>query len=255
MHNVILVQLRVVGALVLREVRATFGKSKLGYLWEILTPTISVGFLTLIFSGIGRKAPFGDSVALFFATGVLTLQFFKKTSSSLMNTFKANKSLLTHVIIKEIDTIIARLILIAATHILIMTIFYSGLMMLDLAKPPCYPEEMIYSFFSVMLFGLGFGTVNSVIISFWDSWSKVENILTRPLFFLSGIFYIPSNLPPEVIRILKWNPILHSIEWMRRGYYANYKSDILDIPYVIGLGVGLTFLGLLGERIYRKKRY
>lgn len=81
-----------------------------------------------------------------------------------------------------------------------------------------------------------------------------RKILTRPLFFLSGIFYVPSQLPPEAIAILKWNPVLHLVEWTRTGYYSNYGSVVLDKSYPLGIAILFILLGLLGERIYRKKR-
>ena len=58
-------QARVIMSLVLRETRATFGTSMFGYLWAIITPTVSVGILAFIFQKIGRQPPFGSSLALF----------------------------------------------------------------------------------------------------------------------------------------------------------------------------------------------
>ncbi|MEH6547542.1 MAG: ABC transporter permease, partial [Sneathiella sp.] len=184
----------------------------------------------------------------------LTLEYFTKLSRSLMTTFNANQALLTYPLIKEVDTLFARLILISATYILIMLLFYSGLMMLNLAEFPAQPVILLQAFCVTGLLGLGFGTLNAVIISMWDSWQQIEKILTRPLFFLSGIFYVPSQLPPEAIAILKWNPVLHLVEWMRTGYYYNYDSSVLDKSYPLVIATVLVLLGLLGERIFRKKR-
>ncbi len=245
---------RVIGALVLRETRATFGTSQIGYLWAIITPAVGVGFLVFIFSLIGRQAPFGASLALFFATGLLTLEFFNKLSGTLMMTFDANRALLTYPLIKATDALFARLILISVTYLLIMLLFYSGLILLGLADLPDAPHELLLAFAVTGLIGFGFGTMNAVIVSLWESWAYIERVLTRPLFFLSGIFYIPSMLPPEVIAILKWNPILHLVEWMREGYYPNYDSTVLDRSYPAAVALGLILLGLAGERLYRKKR-
>ena len=74
------IQLRVIFALLLRETRTTFGNSSLGYLWAILTPAVGVGLLVLIFSFASRQPPFGQSLALFFATGFLTYEFYSKLS-------------------------------------------------------------------------------------------------------------------------------------------------------------------------------
>lgn len=248
------VQIRVISALVLRETRATFGTSQIGYLWAIVTPAAGVGLLVFIFSLVDRQPPFGASLALFFATGILTLEFFNKLSNTLMTAFDANKALLTYPLIKETDALFARLILISATYILIMTLFYGALIGLELAEPPVFPERMLQAFIATALLGFGFGTLNAVVTSLFASWAHIEKVLTRPLFFLSGIFYIPSLLPPEAVAVLKWNPVLHLVEWMRTGYYPNYESSVLNHAYPLGLAMLLILLGLAGERLFRKKR-
>lgn len=247
-------QARVIGALVLRETRSTFGTTQLGYLWAIVTPAAGIAILVIVFSIAGRRSPFGSSLALFFATGILTLEFFRKLSGSLMNTLSANKALLTYPLIKETDTLYARFLLISVTYLLIMVLFYSSLITLELAQFPAFPHELILAFSATALLGFGFGTLNAVIISSWESWKQVEMILTRPLFFISGIFYIPSHLPATAIDILKWNPVLHLVEWMREGFYPNYDSTVLDKSYPLGIAMVLVLLGLAGERLYRKKR-
>ena len=248
-------QVRVIGSLVLRETRATFGSSAFGYVWAIITPTAGIGLLVFLFSMVGRQPPFGSSLALFFATGILTLQFFSELSNKLMTVFDANKALLTYPIIKAVDTLLARVLLILATYLLIMVLFYGVLFILDLARLPAHPDQLILAFLATALFGFGFGTLNAVIVSLWDTWAQIEKILTRPLFFISGIFYVPSQLPPQAREFLQWNPILHLVEWFRHGYYPNYNSSLLDVWYPIGMGAGLLLIGLLGERIFRSTRY
>ncbi len=254
MRSLLKVQARVIGALVLRETRSTFGTSQLGYLWAIFTPAASTAILALIFSSFDRQPPFGSSFALFFATGVLTLEYFNKLASTLMKTFDANRALLTYPLIKEVDALFARYILISVTYILIMLIFYSALILMGLAEFPSKPEIVLQAVVVTGLLGFGFGTLNAVLISAWDSWQHIEKVLTRPLFFLSAIFYIPSNLPPEAIAVLKWNPVLHLVEWVRMGYYPNYDSTILCRAYPLWVAFALIFFALAGERLYRKKR-
>lgn len=253
-NELLRLQARVLVTLILRETRATFGTSSFGYLWAILTPTASVALLVFIFTLVNRQPPFGLSLALFFATGIFILQFYNEFSRKLMTVFDANKALLTYPIIKDVDTLLARGILITITNSLIMFVFFGCLIALDLASFPATIEQNILAFLATALLGLGMGTTNAVIISFWATWAQVEKVLTRPLFFISGIFYVPSLLPPEAIEFLKWNPVLHLVEWFREGYYPNYNSLILNKLYPIFLGICLLTAGLCGERFFRKLR-
>jgi capsular polysaccharide transport system permease protein len=254
-QQLLTLQVRVIFSLVLRETRATFGSSPFGYVWAIVTPTVGVAFLVFLFSIAGRQPPFGSSLALFFATGILTLQFFNELSGKLMTGLDANRALLTYPIIKDVDTLIARGILVASTYAMIMAIFYCGLLLLSLAPLPARPEQVILAFGATWLLGAGFGTMNAVIASFWETWIQVEKILTRPLLFISGVFYIPSQLPPQAREILQWNPLLHLVEYFRQGIYPNYFTTISNIWYPVGLGAFFLLLGLAGERIFRRARF
>ncbi len=247
-------QLRVIGSLVLRETRATFGTSKFGYLWAIFTPAASVGVLVFVFSLIGRHAPFGSSLALFFATGILVLQLFNELSNKLNTVFEANSALLTYPVIKDMDTLFARALLIMTTYAVIMVLFFGALFLLGMFDGPAYPERSIQAFFAACLLGLSMGLLNAVITSIWVTWIQVEKVLTRPLFFVSGIFYVPSSLPPEAMAALSWNPVLHLVEWMREGIYPNYNSAVIDRVYLFFVIMLMLLCGLAGERLLRKKR-
>ena len=253
-RDALAVQFRVIAALVLRETRAAYGTSQLGYLWEIITPAAGTAILVAIFTAIGRHPPFGSSFALFFATGLLTLFLFRKFASSLMGVYDANKALMTYPPIKGTDVLYARSLLIAATQLVITVLFYSGLGAWNLAGFPAYPEKLIEAFAVTALLGFGFGATNAVLVSYFESWRQVVTILMRPLMFISAIFYVPSYMPPEVVDWLRWNPVLHCVEWMRNGYYANYDSQVLDQSYVLTVAVLLTLTGLLGERLTRQQR-
>ncbi|WP_039019850.1 ABC transporter permease [Halocynthiibacter namhaensis] len=247
-------QIRVIVSLTLRETRMTFGTSHSGYLWAIVQPLVSITFLVFIFYLIGRQAPYGTSLALFFSTAVLTLEMHNKMSVSLMRAFTSNKALLTYPMIRETDTLFARTVLIGSTFVIINIILYGGLIGFGLADLPSNPEHIILAFLSALLFSFGLGTINAILYQRNQSWQHVEKVLARPLFFMSGVFYIPSHMPPEAVMVLKWNPVLHLVEWVREGYYANYTSQILDIPYVLSVGACLSMIGLFFERITRKSR-
>lgn len=254
MFKLIALQTRILATLVLRETRASFGTSSVGYLWAILTPAISVGLLAFLFSLADRQPPFGTSLAVFFATGILTIEFFNKLSNTLTTAFNANKALLSYPLIKETDTLFARLLLISATYVMIMLIFHSALFVIGSGVVPHHPEIVLVAFAATMLLGFAVGTFNAVLASLWLSWPMIEKVLTRPLIFISGVFYLPSRLPQEAQDVLYWNPVLHLVEWFREGFYVNYNSTIFDPYYPITVGLIFLLIGLAGERFTRKSR-
>lgn len=248
------IQTRVIVGLLLRETRTIFGNSSIGYLWAILTPALGVALLVLIFSFASRQPPFGQSLALFFATGFLSYEFYNKLSNSLMTVIDSNNALLLYPVVTETSAIVARFILITLTYFVIMCLFYGALIFMGLANFPSNPIQLSYAFIAIALLGLGIGLMNLVILSFWDSWRHVWQIINRPMFFISGIFFIPSLLPDYALDFLKWNPVLHLIEWVRSAYYPNYDSRVLDCNFVLCLSFLLIVFGLVGERFLRHKK-
>ena len=253
-NSALRMQLRVIVALVLRETRTTFGNSTLGYLWAIMTPALGVALLVSIFNFAARQPPFGQSLALFFATGLLTFDFYSKLSNKIMTVIDANKALLLYPVVTETSTIIARFVLITNTYFVIMWIFFGSLVVFGLANSPSFPIQLSLAFLAIALLGLGIGLMNMMIMSIWQSWSRIWPIINRPMFFISGIFYVPSLLPDYALKYLTWNPVLHLIEWVRSSYYPNYDSRVLSCSYVIILSFLFIFIGLYAERFLRNKK-
>ncbi|SDR44845.1 ABC transporter permease [Pseudovibrio sp. Tun.PSC04-5.I4] len=253
MDGVLITQARVLGALVLRETRTAFGNTQLGYLWAIANPALSTLVLVLIFSTIGRAPAFGTSFALFFATGILPFQTYSKLSKSLMTAVSSSRGLLGYPLVTETDILISKYILISLTYFMIMIFFFSLLIVAGNATHPVRIEQSAVAFLTLTLLGLGAGTTNAVFFRLWPTWKNLESIISRPLFFLSGIFYVPSDFPSEIVKILSWNPVLHGVEWFREGYYGNYDSIVLSKSYLFACVLFLLLIGFFGERLYRKK--
>jgi len=245
-------QMRVAASLILRETRATFGTSHLGYLWAIITPVASIVLLTVIFTYAARHPPFGTSLALFFATGIIMLQLVLRLAESLMTAVEANRALLAYPPIKRTDVIFARAILIILTYLVIAGVIYGGLIVIGMATPPAHLEDVLFAFVAASLLGTGMGLINAMLLNRWDSWRRIAPILTKPLFFISGVFFVPDYLPPQIIEWLQWNPVLHAIEWTREGYYPGYESQVLDKTFLLLTSLILVFIGLAAERLTRR---
>ena len=252
-ENPLRVQIRVICALILRETRVTFGTAQLGYLWAIANPVFGTAILVFIFSLISRLPPIGTSFVLFFATGILPYELYRKLAASLMNVFSANQGLLAYPLVKELDVVYARSLLIIATYLLVMIIFFSTLVIFGITNWPADLTKILSAISALALMGLGVGVCNAVLKGLWKAWVQIEAIISRPMFFISGIFFIPTLFPPHIRDLLAWNPVLHCIEWFREGYYGSYESVILDKGYIFTWIICVLLAGFGGERLYRKK--
>lgn len=244
-------QVRVVGALILREMRVRFGRSQLGYLWAVAEPLAYVAAFSAMFHFMDRHPPFGNSMALFFAAGVLPFHLFRNLGNQLTGAFTANQALLTYPIVQPIDTIIARTILEVATSLFIMLVVLSAFIVAGNAPMPASIMRLLEATALLSLLGLGYGLMGAVIITRLNAWQNISRLIMAPMLFLSGVFYSLDMLPPNVRAIVAWNPVIHGVEMFRDGYYTNYRADAVDPFYLLLWGLSLSFIALAMERTVR----
>lgn len=230
---------RTILALMLREMQTTYGRSPGGYVWAILEPVGGIALLTLILS-VGfriREPALGTSFPLFFATGVLPLSIFTSISGRVAGAIRFSRPLLFYPGVVYSDAVLGRFLLTFLTQLLVFYIVMVGIhLIFDVATIRNYPA--IFGAFALAgLLGLGVGVFNCFLGSVWTLWPSIWSILTRPLFLVSGIFFIYDDIPRDFQPYALYNPLIHVVGLMRRGFYATY-----DAPYVSVVFVALAAL-------------
>ena len=101
-------------------------------------------------------------------------------------------------------------------------------------------EKILLALAVAGAFTLGIGTFNCYMFVAFQSYTQVWAILNRPMFIVSGIFFLFDDVPQPFRDILWFNPLVHIIGEMRSGIYATYEANYVSIAYVLGLA-GLFF--------------
>lgn len=60
-------------------------------------------------------------------------------------------------------------------------------------------------------------------------------------------------MPDWVRDALAWNPLLHSIDWFRSGFFASYQPHWLDRSYLVFAAVLSLLAGVGLERGLRRR--
>jgi capsular polysaccharide transport system permease protein len=248
----LIIQFRVIFALILREARVRHGRSRAGYLWTIVEPVLLIGALTFLFANVRSVGVSGAEFAVFFATGVLPFQLFRNSSQYISLSFEANAPLLNYPYVKKIDTVIARAVLDFCTHIFVITLVLSFQIYVINAPFPADIPMMLFIIVILMAFAIGAGLCVALMRQAFPSFANIYLILMGPSFFISGVFFSLSSLPVFFREILIWNPIIHGVEGFRSAYYQGYRSADLDLSYLFWWAFSLIFIGLLAERTMKK---
>jgi capsular polysaccharide transport system permease protein len=248
------IQLRIVGALTLREVRGRFGSARLGYAWAIVEPIAHIVILTAVFTAMVRHSPIGTTFSVFFMTGVIPYFFFSKTASKLSGAITANRALLQLPGVTNLDVVFSRALLELATLLLILTFLLAGLSATgDLhVNTSLSPITIMFAIALAWGLGLGVGLINAVLNSMFPTWILIFQLLISPIYLLSGVFYMVERVPQPFGYWLRYNPLVHVICHFRSGFFPNYGTAVLDLKYLASWVLGSILIGLMLERALRR---
>lgn len=246
-------QARILHALILREIRTRFFGHGLGFLIQIAWPLSHIGLLVILYSALGRVPPYGDSAALWSATGVVPFLAFAYMARFIMLGIGLNRSLVTFPVVKVSDILFARAIVevlcAGAVILLVLVIFVS----LGINVVPGDIPNACYALLASMLLGLGFGVFNACIATISQFWITGFALLIMVLWMGSGVLVVPDQYPLAIQEIFAVNPIFHGVAWMRSAYYPSYDVPLLNKNYILAFGAVSLCLGLALERFGRGK--
>ena len=236
---------RAVLALMLREMATTYGRSPGGYLWAVLEPVGGIAILTLIFS-MGFNAPaLGTNFPIFYATGILPFMLFNSVCNRVSTALLFSKALLAYPSVTFLDALIARFAVNAVTQIMVGYLVFGGILVMYETRTLPDFSLIAQSFALTAALALGIGTLNAYLIARFAVWQVVWSILTRPLFLISGIFFLFHAIPHPVQEFVWFNPLVHVIGIMRAGFYPTYDAGYVSALYIIAVSLISFAAGLL----------
>ena len=240
---------RTVTALILREMSTRYGRSPGGYIWAIIEPLGAILLMSLGFSLLVHYPPLGNSFILFFATGYVPFSFYMNISNNTARSFRFSGALLSYPVVKWVDAIVARVLLNALTGFLVSYLMLGIFIFVQDDPITLHFGPIIEAMSLALLLGVAVGTLNCALMGLIAVWDQVWSIAMRPLFLASGVIILPDQLPETAENILWYNPLIHIIGIMRRGFYPDYQADYASVLYVVGVSMVLLFFGfvLLGR--------
>lgn len=241
------VYLRVLAALMLRDMRSRFGGNYWGYLAQVLWPCAHLGILVGIMAFRGIKAPITDSAMLFIATGALPALAFQYVSREVMKGYLVHKPLTYFPQVKKFDTVIARCIVEIVSSFMGLVLVCVVLLCFGVDPIPLDIFTSATGYLAAIGLGIGVGMINVGVCSVFPAWVLGYMLVTLILYLTSGVYFLACFMPSEIYEYMKWNPVTQLIEWVRLGYDPNLPVQI-DYLYIYGWVFGSLTIGLLMER-------
>ena len=247
------IQLRVIHALLMREIITRYGRHNLGFAWLFVEPMIFTLGVTALWTTL--KANHGSDLDIipFAVSGYSTVLLWRNAVGRAGHAVEANTGLLYHRNVKILDVFIARIIL----EIFGATISFVALsiMFIVLGKMSL-PNDFLLIFEGWLLlswFALSLGLTMGSIFEISEIVDRLWHAFTYLMFPLSGAAFFVFWLPEPMRKAVLYIPMVHFTEMIRHGYYGELIPTYENIVYIFSWNLALTFLGLSLVKYISKK--
>ena len=226
----------VLWALMLHDIKSRFFGNGWGYVVTIIWPATHIAIIVAFYVIARRPVPYGSSGFLYASTGILPYIAWSYMSRFTMTGVMQNRSFMSYPIIKMLDMIAARLALESVSVFIITVGLFCVAELLQVDAVPLSLSTAVGGLLSAVFLGIGFGVLNSVIVRIFPLWIIGYMGIVILFWFTAGLAINPEALPAVLGYWVSWNPLMHSVEWIRLGYYADFPAHLLDKGYVLSVG-------------------
>jgi len=222
------VQVRVIHALMVRELITRFGRENIGFLWIMAEPLMFAGLVGLLWHFTHGTTEHGVSVIAFVATGYIPLTLFRHCVARSVAAFTVNQSLLYHRQIKVVDFIMARFIIELVGGM--MAYLFIALFLIIIGEFPI-PSDIGLLIAGWMLYGLfcfSLCLILAPLSEVSETMEKFIPITTYIMIPFSGAFNMVSWLTPAARNFLLFSPFVNATEMMRKGIWGDKITAYYD---------------------------
>ncbi len=241
------IQLRVVHALLLREILTRFGRHNIGFLWLFVEPMLFTLGVTALWTAIGVHGSDLPIVA-FAITGYSSVLLWRNMPSRTILAMQPNLALLYHRNVRPIDIYYSRLLLEAAgatMSFVFLTIFFYFIGWMEM------PEDVLQvvgGWLMLAWFGFSLALLLGALSEQFESVEKLWHPAAYILFPLSGAAFMVDALPQEAHKYVLALPMVHGVEFVREGFFGSKVVAHYDMGYMALCNCALMLLGFGRER-------
>ena len=237
------IQLRVIGALLLREAITRYGRDGLGTIWIFLEPMLFTLGVTLLWYTVKADSFTSMPVIPFVVTGYSTVLLWRNATNRCCKAIEPNLSLMYHRNVKVIDVFLARVILEWVGGTSSFTLLSLFFMLAGVMSMPKDLALVVGGWVLLAWFSLALGFIVGVISEHSDTFDRIWHVCTYLLFPLSGAMFMVHWLPAGFQKVIVWFPMVHGVEMIRHGFFGNMVPTYERPLYFAFVNLVLTLIG------------
>lgn len=240
-----MIQKRVIGALLMREIITRYGRNNIGFLWLFVEPLLMTLIIVLLWKFIRADQYSTLNMVAFVITGYPLVMMWRNVSNRAIGAISANTSLLYHRNVRVLDTIFARMLLEIAGATIAQIAIVGVLILIGWIPAPADVFYMLMAWLLMAIFAIGLGLVICSIAFKVEAFGKIWGTLSFVMMPLSGVFFFVSSLPQQAQQYVLWMPMVHGTEMFRQGYFGASVITHESISYIVLCNLVLLLLGFI----------
>ncbi len=238
-------QLRIIGALIMREMATRYGRQGLGFAWLAGEPLVFCFGVMILWTLTKPTYEHGVRVAPFVMTGYMSLIMIRHMISLMSSAIPANQGLLYHRQIRPVHLLLSRAILEFAGGTLAFVIVYATLLFLGGVELPS-DYLLLYSGWLLLTFNaIGIALILTGLALRFEVFERLIAVISYAMIPLSGAFFMAAWLPANLREIYLLLPFVHGIEMVRASVFGEFVETYYNAPYAMVLGASMNIVGLL----------
>jgi capsular polysaccharide transport system permease protein len=246
------IQVRVIHALMIRELITRFGRENIGFLWIMVEPLLFASLVAILWRLTKGSEEHGISVVAFVISGYIPITLFRHGIARSQAVFTANGSLLYHRQIKIIDFLLSRFIIEFLGSCMAYLFIGLALSIFDLFPVPSDIGLFMAGFLLYALFSFSVCLVIAPLSEMSEAIEKFVPVVTYIIIPFSGLFYMVAWIKPELREYMLLSPFVNGMEMMRKGLWGESITAYYNIWNPIICSTIATTLGLaLCRRVRR----
>ena len=246
------IQLRVIKALMLRELTTRFGRENIGFLWIMAEPLLCASLVGLLWRAMKGPLEYGVDIVAFVVTGYIPLVLFRSTISRCVSVFTANGSLMYHRQIKILDMLLVRFLIELLGHMMAYLFIALVLGAFGFFPVPYDLGFLMLGWFYYAAFTFAVGVVVAPLSEISEVVEKIMPVTIYIMIPFSGAFYLVSSLYDSAAAAVLYSPPVHGMEMMRYGVFGPSIDPQFDYLYPLTFILPCMLLGLLLCRYVRR---
>lgn len=229
LHQAWSVQVRVIQALMIRELTTRFGRENIGFLWVMVEPLLFAGLVAIVWRFMKGPEEHGISVVAFVVTGYIPIVLFRQGVSRSISIFVANSSLLYHRQVKITDFVFVRFIIELIGGMMAYLFIATILILFDAFPVPADIGLFLVGWALYALFTLSLCFIIAPLSEKSEILEKLMPVTTYIMLPFSGMFTMNSWLTPTMREYLMLSPFVNAMEIMRKGIWGDRVTAYYDI--------------------------